>query len=126
MPTPTSQGSTVSFNGTPLGRLTNWKATSGTAQFEEYTHVGSTVLGSGANARVVKQYVCTAVDPGNVNVQLFGCPPYTEQMIGDNGTLLVIFADGSLSVNAYLESFDVTGSVGEFLVGTARFRFSGS
>lgn len=124
--TPTSQGSTVSFGGQALGKLTNWKLAPGSAQFEEYTNVGSTVLGTGQDARVVKQYLCTAIDPGGVDVTLFGCPPYTIGGIGSRGTLAVTFTGGSLSLEAYLETFDVTGQVGEFLVGTARFKFSGT
>lgn len=126
MSTPSSQGSSVAFNGVMLGRVTNWKASSSTAQFEEYTNVASPVRGTGANARVVKQYLCTSIEPGSVDVQLYGCPPYTDAMIGESGTVSVTFSGGGLSFNAYLEMFDVTGSVGEFLVGTARFRFSGS
>lgn len=124
--TPKSHGSSISFNGQALGRLTSWKLQPGTAQFEEWTHVGSTVIGSGANARVVKQYVCTSIDPGGADVSLFGCPPYSSSSNGQNGMLVVLFDGGSLSLDSYLETFDVTGNVGEFLVGTARFKFSGT
>jgi hypothetical protein len=37
----------------------------------------------------------------------------------------VSFEGGSLSRPAYLETFDVTGSVGEFLVGQAVFKLTG-
>jgi hypothetical protein len=116
----------VSFAGQALGRLTGWKITPGTAQFEEYTSVASTVIGTGQDARVVRQHVCTSIDPGGVDVNLFGCPPYTAGGIGSRGTLAVTFAGGSISLEAYLETFDVTGQVGEFLTGTARFKFSGT
>lgn len=122
----TSQGSTVNFGGQALGKLTSWRLQPGTATFEEYTNVGSTVIGSGQDARVVRQYVCTAVDPGGVTVQLFGCPPFTSTAIGGRATLNVAFTDGGFSAEAYLEDFDVTGNVGQYLVGTARFKFSGT
>lgn len=127
MPTttpPSSQQSTVSFGGSALGSLTSWKFSSGSATFQDVTNVDSTTQDSGGEVRVVKEYTVTLVDAGNVDVTLFGCPPYTLARKGEKGTLTVTFSGGSISVDAYLESFDVTGNVGQFLVGTAKFRFA--
>lgn len=126
MPTPTSQGSIVTFNGNLLGRLTNWRVQPGTAQFAEWTNVGSTVIGTGIHARVVKQYFCEAIEPGGVTITMFGVPPGTHYTIGQVGTLSVEFDGGGISLEAYVETFDVSASVGEFLVGTASFKFSGT
>lgn len=123
---PTSQGSGVTFAGVPFGRLRSWRVQPGTATFDEWTHVGSTVIGTGPNARVVKQYACTAIEPGGVDIGLYGCPPLNKVDIGRNGSLTVLFDGGSIALDAYLEDFDVSGSVGEFLVGTAKFKFSGT
>ncbi len=125
MPTPSSQGSTVSFNGQPLGTVTQFRASPGSASYFEKTHVSSTVVGTGAQARVVKSYDCTAIDPGTIDVTLWGCPPYTRDLIGQRANVLLNFTGGSLSFNAYLDTFDVTGQVGQFLVGTAVFRLTG-
>lgn len=124
--TPTSQGSAVSFGGVALGRLTSWRLQPGTANFEEWTHVGSTVIGSGSQARVVKQFFCSSITPGGVTIRMFGCPPFAPFDIGHNAGLGVAWDGGSLSIDSYLEDFDVTGSVAEFLVGTAQFKFSGT
>lgn len=125
MPTPSSQGSTVSFNGSPLGRVTRFRVSPGAAVFAEKTNITSEVVGSGANARIVKTYDCVAIDPGTVEVTLYGCPPYVNADIGTRGIVSVLFDGGSLTRPAYLESFDVTGSVGEFLVGQASFKLTG-
>jgi hypothetical protein len=122
---PTSHGSSVSFSGENIGYLTGWRVAPATAQFEESTHIGSTVWGTGAAARVLREYTCSAVEPGGADVTLFGCPPFLVTDTGSQGTLAILFDGGSFSIDAFLESYEVTASVGEMLVGTARFRFSG-
>ena len=124
-PPPSSQGSYVTFAGTPIGRVTNWRVTPGTAQFTNVTNVGSLVIGTGVNARVVNQYECLGIEPGGADVRLRDCPPFLVDASGMRGVLVVGFATGSFTFDAFLETFDVAGNVGEFLVGTARFRFSG-
>ena len=125
MPTPSSQGSSCSFNGQSLGTMTRFRVSPGAAVFAEKTNITSEVVGSGANARIVKTYDCVAIDPGTVEVTLYGCPPFANADIGTRGTLSLSFDGGKLSRPAYLESFDVTGSVGEFLVGQASFKLTG-
>jgi hypothetical protein len=105
--------------------MTRFRISPGAAVFAEKTNITSEVVGSGANARIVKTYDCVAIDPGTVEVTLYGCPPYTNAQIGSRGTVSVSFEGGSLSKPAYLETFDVTGSVGEFLVGQAVFKLTG-
>lgn len=126
MPTPSSQGSTVSFKGGSLGRLTNFSVQPGTAALTDVTNCLSTVVGSGNETRVRREYECLAVDSGAVEITLWGCPPYTRDEVGSRGSLSVTFDGGSLSAEAILEAFDVKGSVGQFLVGTARFRMIGT
>ena len=125
MPTPSSQGSTVSFDGTPIGRVTGFRASPGTAQFEDVTNVGSDVIGTGWDARVLREIACTGIEPGSVDINLFGCPPYLATDIGVAAQLVISFAEGGFEFVAHLETFDVTGSVGQFLTGSARFRIAG-
>lgn len=113
----------MSWNGVPISRLTSFKAQYGSAVYEEVTNVTSTVVGTGANSRTLKQYDCVAVEPGTVEVGIFGCPPFSVSDKGKRGTLLVSFDGGTVSGDAFLDDFDVSGQVGQFLVGTARFRF---
>lgn len=124
-PPPSSQGSTVSFDGVPIGRLTNWRFTPATARCEEIVHVGCRVVGIGDNARVVGQRICLGIDPGGADIAMRNVPPWIGDDVGKLGTLTITCAAGSASWQAYLETFDAAGSVGEWLRGTARFQFSG-
>jgi len=125
MPTPSSQGSTCSFNGSTIGSVTRFRAAPGSAVYAEKTNITSTVVGEGAEARILKTYDCVAIDPGTIEVTLYGCPPYVYGNLGDKGLASFTFSGGSISMNAYLDSFDVVGQVGQFLVGQATFRISG-
>ncbi len=115
----------MTFAGMSIGRLTNWRLTPGTAMFTNVTNVGSRVIGTGVDSRVVNQYECLGIEPGGADVRLRDCPPFIVDHTGMRGVLVVGFATGSFTFDAFLETFDVAGNVGEFLVGTARFRFSG-
>lgn len=125
MPTPTSQGSIVTFGGTPMGSLTSFRVMPATAVIEDVTNVGSDVIGSAETARVLREIACTGVEPGGVDITLFGCPPFIPEDTGHTDTLSITFDGGGLNSYAILESFEVTGNVGQFLTGAARFRFMG-
>lgn len=127
MPTPSSQGATVSFNGTPIGKLTGIQFRSNDAKFEDWTNKTSFVLfnnGTGGT-RVLKRMVCVAIEPGGVDIKLFGCPPFVAYDSGAKGVLTFAFSGGAVTSNAFLQRYEVTASVGEFLVGSASFQFSG-
>jgi hypothetical protein len=105
--------------------MTRFRVSPASAVFVEKTNITSEVVGYGANSRIVKTYDCVAIDPGTVEVTLYGCPPYSNADTGTRGIVSVSFDGGKLTRPAYLESFDVTGSVGEFLVGQAVFKLTG-
>jgi len=125
MPTPSSQGSTCSWNGTALGTVTRFRASAGTAVFAESTNITSSVVGTGSASRVVKTVDCIAIDPGTIEVTLFGCPPYSTSDIGGRGSAAFTWSGGGITKPAFLETFDVVGAVGQFLVGQAVFRLTG-
>ncbi len=125
MPTPSSQGSSVTWKGVPIGRLTSFQSSAGTAVYEEVTGVESPVIGTGNNARVIKQYTCTAVEPGTLDIGVYGAPPFILDDRGSSGTVVASWDGGGFTVDAILDDFNISGRVGEFLTGTARFRFSG-
>lgn len=120
-----SQGSTVSFDGNPIGSLVGFTAAPAQAVTTEATTVAATIYGTGFDSRVVKKLECTAIDPGTVSVRLLGCPPYSVSDIGTKAPLVVNFDGGGLEWEAILMSFEVEGSVGELLRGTATFQFTG-
>ena len=120
-----SQGSSVSFGGGALGSLVGWQVSLAQASTTDATGTGATIYGNGEDTRLVKQVECTAIDPGTVSVRLLGCPPYTNEDIGTKATLTVDFDGGGIEWEAILMSFEVEGSVGELLRGTATFQFTG-
>lgn len=127
MPTPSSQGSTVSFAGSSIGNLTGFRFAHGSAVYQEVTNVTSPVVGTSTNSRIVKQYDCIAIEPGTCEVSLYGAPSglAAQNQKGLRGSLVVSFAGSSYTMEAFLDSFEVAGNVGEFLNGTARFRITG-
>lgn len=124
MPTPTSQGATVSWGGSAIGLLTNVRFNSPQAQFENITNQDSPVVGTGDNSRVRREYDCIEIEPGSVDISLFGVPPYSLDDSGERQSLVVTLDGGPFTRDAFLESFDASASVGAFLVGTARFRLA--
>ncbi len=120
-----SQGSTVSFDGTNIGQLTGFTVSPGRAVVQDVSSEFSFVLGSGDEARLVRQYECFSLEPGKATYTLLGTPPHTASLLGKRGTLSVSYTGGFVSANAFLESFEVTGAVGELLRGSATFILTG-
>lgn len=130
MPTPgsapvPSQGSTVTFDGQPLGSLLSIRYRSGTAGKYDITSVDSPLLGDGDNCRILRQSTVTSIDPGSVSVSLLGAPPYSEDDIGKAGSLSISTPGHQLSGEAFLESYEIDAQVGDLLKGTATFQFTG-
>ena len=120
MPTP-AQGSAVSFAGSNIGQILAFTSGSPTAVTTETTGGDATIIGSQSDARVVRSFDCTAVDPGSVSVRLLGMPPYAPEDIGSKGTLSFSTASGAETFDAILQSYEVEASVGDLLRGSASF-----
>lgn len=123
---PVSQGSTVTFDGQALGMLTGWNLTAGAAVMSDATSVTSQVIGTGDQTRILKEVHCVAIDPGRLQVRLFGCPPFVISDIGKRATLQVEFEGGSLSCQAILDTFDVEAVAGDLLKGLVSFYLTGN
>jgi len=127
MPTPSSHPCIATWGGAQALYLTSFKVTPGSAVLADVTNVTMAVIGKGTiQARAVLQYECTAIDPGSVDLAFYGTNGFRVGQIGAVAPLTVSYSGGAISFPAILETFDVTGNVGEFLKGTARFRFNGS
>lgn len=122
----TSQGSTVSFNGIPIGSLLSWEVTPAQATTTDATSQDSTILGAGPQARVVKQVDCTAIDPGTASITFLGGGDFVQNDTGMTGVLAITSDAGTISIEAILVSFTITASVGELIKGTAGFQFTGN
>lgn len=122
---PSSQGATVSFDGVPLGQLLTIDASGGSASAESVTSLESAVLGSGADARVIKDVDVLSVDSGRCSVTFFGAPQVVE--CGKKAELEVVIGGATvLSGEAFLQDYDCQGAVGELVRGSATFQMTGS
>jgi hypothetical protein len=121
-----SQGTTVSFAGSPIGSLIGVTGSGGSAVMADITSAASSLVGSSGNSRIRKQADCLGIEPGSVTVRLLGMPPYSPTSIGQKGSLSFSTPGGSMSGEACLESYEVEASVGELLRGSATFAFTGS
>lgn len=119
-----AHGTTVTFNGVAIGYLTgfDWESS---AQLVESTNVSSTVVGSGSNARVVKSYDATVVEPVKLSITFRGPPSYSSSDAGLRATLLFNAPGYTLSGTAILVSFNHSGRTNQFTEGSAVFQFTG-
>jgi hypothetical protein len=120
-----SHGTFVSFDGVDIGYLDgfDWDAKAG--QLVERTHVGSRVVGVGANARVVKQYDCKSVEPATLSFTFFGPPSFSPDDAGAKAVIEFETPGGTISGPAILMSFSHSGRSGQWAKGTATFQLTG-
>lgn len=121
-----SHGTTVSFNGTNIGYLTGFDVESSAGNVTESTSLASTVVGTGANARVVKQYDCTSVEPPKVSITFLGPPSFSVTDSGFKATLTFNSPGGSLSGQAILLNWNHSGRPNQYTTGSASFQLTGS
>lgn len=121
-----AQGSTVTFDGTPIGSVLNWTTTPATAGVQDSTNYDSTVTGSGWDSRVLKSFNCTAIEPGTASATMLSVPGWSWSDVGHKGTLEISFAAATLSFEAILKKFEVQGAVGDLIKVSVEFQYTGS
>lgn len=127
MPGPfSSQGTSVSFGGVQIGYLTghDWESKAG--QLVERTGVDSPVVGSGANARVIKQYDCTSLEPPTLTISFWGPPSYAAEDAGLKAQILFDTPGAVLTGEAILVSFSHSGRPNQWSTGSATFQMTGA
>jgi hypothetical protein len=123
---PSSQGAVLSFRGQVLGVLQNANPTFAVGNKHEVTSMRSPVIGSGQNARVIKQYNVTSIEPGTITARFLGSPDLARNDIGGPGVISFSWGSGAtLSGQAFLETLDFEFAKGELIVWAAVFQFSG-
>ena len=120
-----SHGTSVTFGGVPIGYLTGFDSEGAGGQLVEKTNVTSPVVGSGANARVVKQYDCTSVEPLTLSITFWGPPSFTQSDGGKKATLTFSAPGASFSGTAILQRFSYSGRVNQYGTGSATFQLTG-
>ena len=121
----TSQGSAVSFDGDSLGSLLSINVQAQASSPVDVTYVGSTVVGSGASARMVREVDVLSIEPTTVEVSFLGASGYSTTDPGNRGTLVITGGVG-LSATAILTGWGETVAVGEYVKGSASFVLTGT
>lgn len=126
MPVPDGHGATLTFDGRVLGDLLGIQPAFQAANTHEVTSVTPTIVGSGQNARVVKQYNVTSLDPGVITARFLGAPSLSRNDIGYPAALTVVAGTAiSLSGQAVCIQLDADVQVGELMRWNAVFQFTG-
>ena len=122
---PDSQGGAVFFNGVELGVLIGASPDFATGSSSEVTSMMSPILGQGQNARVLKQYNCTSVEPGTITCRFLGSPDLARNDLGGPGQLVFSWATGQLSGQAFCSQLQAEFARGELIQWSAQFQFTG-
>ena len=120
-----SQGSTVSFDGTALGSLLSIAVQSQASSPVDVTYIGSSIVGSGSDARMVREVTVLSIEPTTVEVSFLGASGYSTTDPGNRGTLVITGGVG-LSATAILTGWGETVAVGEYVKGSASFVLTGT
>lgn len=121
-----SHDTVVSFNGVAIGWLTGFDVESKAGEMYESTHAGSTVVGTGANARVIKEYDCTSVEPPTITITFWGPPTYTAQDTGLKAAIVFDSPGDAISGEAILVSWNHSGKANQWSTGSATFQLTGN
>ena len=120
-----SQGSTVSFDGTALGSLLSIAVQSQSSSPVDVTYIGSAIVGSGEDARMVREVTVLSIEPTTVEVSFLGASGYITTSAGNRGTLVIAGGVG-LNAEAILTGWGETASVGDYVKGSASFTLTGN
>lgn len=121
MPIASSQGSSVSFGGSPLGSVVTIRATGPTASTADITSMDSPMDGG----LVVRETDVLSLEPASVVVTFVGPPATTA--VGTKAELSVdIGGDEVISGQAFLARYEIEASVGDIVRASATFQLTGS
>jgi hypothetical protein len=121
-----SHGVAVSFGGVLIGWIDDFDWEAVAAQIVNRTNVTSRVVGTGANARVVQEYDCTAIDPPTFDVAFWGPPSYSADDAGMKATLEFTAPGATYTGEAILRSFGFSGKAKTYSRGRASFQMTGA
>ncbi len=116
----------VSFGGVDIGYLTGFDNESKAGEVQEVTNVNSPVFGSGANARVLRQYDCTSIEPPALSFTFWGPPSFDSTDAGLKAQIVFDSPGSTISGEAILVSFSHAGRAGQWSTGVATFQLTGA
>lgn len=120
-----SQGTVVTFGGVRIGYLQGCDIEANAAGLADITSAISPVVGTGGNARVVRQYDCTAIEPPVVTLAFYGPPSYSAEDVGTQAQLVVATRSGQISGMAILQNWTYSLKPNSYSTGTATFQLTG-
>jgi len=120
-----SQGATLTFDGVELGTYISMNPSWSASGVHETTSSDSPILGVGTKTRVLRQYNCSAVEPGQVVVKFLGNPALSFGNMGKEGLLAITWTGGSYSGYGFATALDGEIVSGEVIKWFMEFRFSG-
>jgi hypothetical protein len=125
LPVANAQGLTASFAGVSLGSVIGFDADSSAGNPYDFTPAGATVVGTGMNARVVRQLNWSMVENGTVSFRVLGNPIFVESDMGIRGTLAFSVGGISLSRTAAIKTSRRAGERGGLIQTAYEFVFTG-
>ena len=122
-----AHGTTVTWGGADIGRLTGVSVRAGRAGLVDITSAASAIIGTGWNSRVVREVGVGSIEPASVRLTLYA-PGMTvsQNDRGDVRYLNVQGEWGGYYGNAILMDYSFNGRVGEFVTMSVDFTFTGS
>jgi hypothetical protein len=119
------QGATLLFDGVELGTYISMSSSWSASGVHETTSKDSSVLGTGTNARVIRQYNCSSIEPGQVTVKFLGNASFKFLDTGIEGMLSISWPGGDYSGYGFVTQIDVDIVRGELVQLAMQFQFSG-
>ena len=108
-----------------LGQVIGFDADSSAGSPYEFTPAGATVVGTGLNARVIRQLNWSSVDNGTVSFRVHGNPIFVESDMGTRGTLAFSVGGVTLSRTAAIKTSRRAGERGGLIQTAYEFTFTG-
>lgn len=118
-------GTVVYFDGVEIGYLTGYDIDAQAGQLSDSTDSTATVIGTGTDARVLKKYSATVIEPPSISMSFFGAPSFTVYDVGHVATLEFTSDGFSISGEAVLTGWNHGGRVGQYTTGSASFQLTG-
>jgi hypothetical protein len=115
----------VVFGNVGIGYLTDFDVDAQAGQVFEKTNVSSPVIGTGADARVLKQYDCTSIEPPTISLRFWGPPSFSMFDCGKKALIEFDAPGDYISGEAILVSWKHAGRAGQWSTGEAVFRLTG-
>ena len=121
-----AQGTTASWGGDNLGMLTSVQVRAGRAQLVDVTSVNATVVGEGANSRVLREVGVASVEPSSISLTAYSTGISVSQNDRGDTRMLNVTGNGWFySGNAILMDYNLAANVGGFVTISMEFQFTG-